>query len=271
MRKARHIDAVYTQTEGEATCFILGGVWFPPGLDVVGKRRYAETHYHGIRNAIMREPRGHNDLYGAIVAPAHDEGGHAAPLWMDGEGFADMCGHGTIALATVLTASGVVKSSDDPVTKVHIETVAGPIVAEVHSSGDEVDWCRFQNVPAYLAARDILVELPEIGTLRVDIAFGGVFFALVEWTRNEPKIGPDNASYFGRLGTLVKQAINAKFRAEHPVNKQLCGLDMVTFYHEAGRPDALYRCVHTYRNGKTDRSPGGTGTSAMMAMLEGRG
>src|SRR5262249_43970595 len=131
--------------------------------------------------------------------------------------------------------------------------------------------CRFENVPAFVAEQDVPVELPEFGTLRADVAFGGNYFGIIRWDRARLPITPENGSRFARLGVIAKQQLREKLSLQHPTQRHITELDLVTFYHEPTRPEARYRCVHVFSDGKMDRSPGGTGTSAMMAMLEARG
>src|SRR5690606_24519289 len=131
--------------------------------------------------------------------------------------------------------------------------------------------CRFHNVPAFLERTDIAVDLGEYGTAHADIAFGGNFFGLVKWDRSNAKIAPENASVFRRVGMAVKNQLNSKLKIAHPTNPYSDKIDVVTFYHEADSDDAMYRNIHVFADGQVGRSTGGTGVSAMLAMLEGRG
>ena len=115
------------------------------------------------------------------------------------------------------------------------------------------------------------IELPEFGEVKADIVFGGNYFAIIEWPHPKWKITPENGSFFSRLGILAKKLIREKVKLQHPTQRHITQLDFITFYHEPTNPEALYRNVHVFSDGKLDRSPGGTGTSAMMAMLEARG
>jgi len=134
-----------------------------------------------------------------------------------------------------------------------------------------VEWCRFENVPAFVAERDVPIELPGYGALKADISFGGNYFAQVDWRGRTPMIAPENGSFFSTLGQLVKQQINAKVKLRHPVLSHLTELNYITFYQEPTLPGARYKCVHVFSAGQLDRSPGGTGTCAMMALYEARG
>jgi proline racemase len=192
-------------------------------------------------------------------------------LWIDGERFVEMCGHGTIALSMVMVSHRLVHAVHDQTTTIRFETPAGRVTSEVHSSNGQVEWTRFENVPAFVLAQDVPIELPGYGELNADICFGGNFFAIVRWPDKERTIAPENGSLLSEMGQLVKSQINAKMNVQHPTESHIQGLHFCTFWHEPSRGDSLYRNVHVFSDGKLDRSPGGTGTSAMMAMFEARG
>jgi proline racemase len=270
MLKNRFIDVIYTHTEGEPTCIVPGGIPYPAGTDILAKRRFVEERYDWLRRALMREPRGHKDMFGVFVTPPSSPDADAGMIWMDGEQYMHMCGHGTIGLSMALVAGGFVPALESP-ARIRYETTAGRVTAEVGHTAGQVDWCRFENVPAFVAAQDVPVELPELGTLRADVAFGGNYFGIIKWDRRSFPIVPENGNRFSRLGTLAKAQLREKLSLRHPTQPHITQLDLVTFYHEPTRPEARYRCVHVFSDGKMDRSPGGTGTSAMMAMLEARG
>ena len=270
MLKTRFVDVIYTHTEGEPTCIVHAGISYPLGSDILAKRRFLETRYDWLRRALMREPRGHKDMYGVFVTPPSEPDADAGMIWMDGEHFMHMCGHGTIGLSMALVACGLVPAAGSP-ERIRYETTAGRVTAEVAHSKGEVEWCRFENVPAFVAEQDVPVELPEFGTLRADVVFGGNYFGIIQWDRARLPICPENGSRFVQLGVIAKEQLRKKVSLQHPTQRHITELDLVTFYHESTRPDAFYRCVHVFSDGKMDRSPGGTGTSAMMAMFEARG
>jgi proline racemase len=270
MLKTRSVDVIYTHTEGEPTCIVHGGITYPFGGDILDKRRFLETRYDWLRRALMREPRGHKDMFGVFVTPPSSPDADAGMIWMDGEQYLHMCGHGTIGLSMAMVAGGLLPAGDSP-ARIRYETTAGRVTAEVAHSAGAVEWCRFENVPAFVAEQDVPVELPEFGTVRADVAFGGNYFGIIRWDRSRLAIGPENGSAFSRLGVIAKRQLREKLRLRHPTQPHITELDLVTFYHEATRPEAFYRCVHVFSDGKMDRSPGGTGTSAMMAMFEARG
>ncbi len=265
------LDVIYTHTEGEPTCIIHSGIPYPPGLDILAQRQYLQENYDHVRTSLMREPRGHQNMFGVFVTPPFAPDADAGMLWVDGERFVEMCGHGTIALAMVMVSHRLVRRVETPITTIRFETPAGRVTAEVKSANGRVEWTRFENVPAFVFAQDMPVELPGYGGLKADVVFGGNFFAIVRWPDKEKPISPENGSLFSEMGLHVKKQINERLSVRHPVETHIQGVHFCTFWHEPTRPDSLYRNVHVFSDGKLDRSPGGTGTSAMMGMFEARG
>ncbi len=249
---------VNEDTEGEPTCIVHSGITYPFGSDILEKRQFLEQQYDWLRMALTREPRGHNDMFGVFVTPPSGPDADAGMIWMDGDRFVDMCGHGTIALGMAMVATGLHRSTHRPDT-IRFETTAGPVVATVESEGDRVLSTCFENVPAFVAAQNIPVELPEIGKLVADVSFGGNFFAQIDLSRTPIKIRPENGSRLRELGLLAREQVNKQVDIRHPIHSHIERVPFVTFYHEPERADSLYRCVHVFSDGKLDRSPGARG------------
>lgn len=272
MHNQQFIDVIYTHTEGEPTCIIHSGIRYPYGGDILAKRAYLQQHHDQVRTSLMREPRGHKHMFGVFLTPPSDAEHDAGMLWIDGERFVDMCGHGTIALSMAMVSHRLAPPPQaDGITTIRFETTAGTVVSRVKADADRVHWTRFENVPAFVLEQDIPVEVPGLGTLKADLVFGGNFFAIIRVPSDQQPIGPENGSYFSHAGQVVKDELNRRLDIRHPVQSHIQGLNFVTFWHEGSRPDSLYRNVHVFSDGKLDRSPGGTGTSAMMAMFHARG
>ncbi|HAR53182.1 proline racemase family protein [Roseovarius nubinhibens] len=272
MNKNRFIDVIYTHTDGEPTCIIPpDAIPYPHGLDIRGKRDFIRENYDYVRTGLLREPRGHHDMVGVFVTPPSSPEFDAGMLWCDGDDFMEMCGHGTIALSMAMIAHGMVHSGETDVAKIRFETPPGPVTSEVGFENGQVAWTRFQNVPAFVLEADVPVTLPEVGEVPCDICFGGNFFAVLKWPYPNRPIGPENGKMLSEMGVMVKDQINAKMTVQHPTESQIKGLNFTTFWQEPDHPDSLYRNVHVFSDGKLDRSPGGTGTSMMMAYFERRG
>ncbi|WP_246702609.1 proline racemase family protein [Starkeya sp. ORNL1] len=271
MRKQDIFDVVYTHTEGEPLCIIHSGIPYPAGSTILEKRAFLEANYDWVRQALMREPRGHKDMFGVFLTPPSSPDYDAGLIYIDGTQYSHMCGHGTIAVAMAMVALGMVRRNPDGVTTIRFETTAGLVLAEVGSEGDEVLWTRFENVPAYVAAQDVPFELPGIGPLKADIVWGGNYFGIIDLRGTSLRISPENGSVLSRYGIMAREQIRQRVNIQHPTAGHINNFNFVTFWHEPTIEGAFYKNVHVFSAGQLDRSPGGTGTSAMMAMFEARG
>jgi proline racemase len=270
MRQQDVFDVIYTHTEGEPLCIIHSGIPYPAGSDILEKRRFLEQHYDWLRCALMREPRGHKDMFGVFLTPPSSAEYDAGLIYIDGTQYSHMCGHGTIAVAMAMVALGLVRRGENGHTMIRFETTAGLVVAEVASEGAEVQWTRFENVPAYVAAQDVPFELPGVGQLKADIAWGGNYFGIIDLRGTSLRISPENGTELSRLGIIAREQLREKVAIQHPASKHINNFNFVTFWHEPTIEGAFYKNVHVFSAGQLDRSPGGTGTSAMMAMFEAR-
>jgi len=271
MRVQDVYNVIYTHTEGEPLCIIHSGIPYPAGSSILEKRVFLEENYDWLRKALMREPRGHADMFGVFLTPPSSTDFDAGLIYIDGKEYSHMCGHGTIAVAMAMVAHGMVPRSPDGLTKIRFETTAGLVVAEVAHEGDRVLWTRFENVPAYVAEQDIEFELPGYGPLKADLVWGGNYFGIIDLRGTSLRIAPENGSELSRMGLIARDAIRAKVKVQHPTEGHINNLNFVTFWHEPTIEGCLYKNVHVFSAGQLDRSPGGTGTSAMMAYFEKRG
>lgn len=271
MRKQDTFDVIYTHTEGEPLCIIHSGIPYPAGFSINEKRAFLEEKYDWLRMALMREPRGHKDMFGVFLTPPSSPEFDAGLIYIDGTEYSHMCGHGTIAVSMAMVALGLVPRGKNGMTTIRFETTAGLVVSEVASEGDDVLWTRFENVPAYVAEQDVLVNLPGYGDVTADIVWGGNYFGIIDLSATKLRISPENGTELARLGILARDQINAQKRIQHPTQAHVNNLNFVTFWHAPTIEGALYKNVHVFSAGQLDRSPGGTGTSAMMAMFEARG
>ncbi len=270
MKRVKTIDVIYTHTLGEPTCIISSGVRYPPSSSILEKRKFLEEHYDWLRKALMCEPRGHNDMFGVFLTPPSSNDVDAGMIWIDGYTYSHMCGHGTIALSMAMVATGLFPANGNT-TAIRFETTAGLVIAEVESNETGVVSSKFQNVPAFLQEKDIPLDVPGLGNVKADIVFGGNYFGVIDVSNTDLRICPENGVRLKAVGLAAREQIIQKYRVAHPTESHITGLNFVTLYHAGSTPEICYRNVHVFSKGQLDRSPGGTGTSSMMAMLEARG
>lgn len=271
MLKQDIFDVIYTHTEGEPLCIIHSGIPYPTGTTVLEKRQFLIDHYDWLRKSLMREPRGHNDMFGVFLTPPSSPEYDAGLIYIDGLTYSHMCGHGTIAVAMVMVALGMVARSPTGKTTIRFETTAGLVTAEVDSVGDQIISTKFENVPAYVEAQDIPIDLPTYGEVKADIVWGGNYFGIIDLSNTDLRISPDNGTELIKMGLIARGQINQQYKIQHPTQKHINDLNFITFWHQPTLEGAFYKNVHVFSAGQLDRSPGGTGTSAMMAMFEARG
>jgi proline racemase len=269
MRAARCFSAVDSHTEGMPTRVITGGVPALPGATMLERKLHFEQHLDDLRLLLMHEPRGHSAMSGAILQPPLRPDADWGVLFIEVSGLLPMCGHGTIGVATVLVETGMVEVTE-PETIVRLDTPAGLVVARVAVQDGRARSVTLRNVPAFLAARDRVVEVDGWGTIPYDMAFGGNFYAIVDAATAGVRVDPAQAERLVACGADIMAAIDALDRPVHPADPRIAGCRHVVL-HEPGRDGAHARAATSIHPGWLDRSPCGTGTSARLAALHARG
>lgn len=270
MKFIKSIHAVDSHTAGEATRVVVGGVPKIPGKSMPEKKQWLEDNLDYLRTAIMLEPRGHKDMFGSILTqPTVDEADYGI-IFMDGGGYLNMCGHGTIGAMTVAVETGMVPVTE-PVTKVVQEAPAGLIHGQVFVEDGKAKKVSFTNVPAFLYKKDQEVELPGYGKIRFDISFGGSFFAIVKAEQVGLEIVPENAAKLQDLGIQLRDIINKEIPVKHPELPHIHSVDLVEWWSKTETKGATLKNCVVFGQGQVDRSPCGTGTSAKMATLFAKG
>ncbi|WP_160006065.1 proline racemase family protein [Rhizobium sp. 18055] len=264
-------DVLYTHTEGEPLCIVHSGINYPAATTILQKWQYLKDNYDWLRLALMREPRGHKDMVGVFVTPPSEPGYDAGLIYMDATDYQFMCGHGTIAIAMAMVARGMVKRAVDGITTIRFETLAGPVTAKVEARDGRVLSTEFQNVPAYVAYKDIDFDLPGLGKLRADVVWGGNYFAVIDIRDTKLRISPETGKDLIHYGILARDQLRKLVQPQHPTEKHVKSLDFVTFWHDPTVEGAMYKNVHVFGVGQLDRAPGGTAMSGMLALLESRG
>ncbi len=257
-------EAVDSHTEGMPTRVITAGVDPIPGATMLERKLHFEAEMDDLRLLLMREPRGHSAMSGAILQPPTRDDADWGVLFIEVSGCLPMCGHGTIGVATVLVETGMVDVRE-PETVVRLDTPAGLVEARVAVEGGRARAVTLRNVPSFLLERD-----RRVGDLVCDIAFGGNFYALVAAADAGVEIDPARAPELIDRGAQIMDAINASGAPVHPENPEIAGCRHVVF-HAPGTDGAHARSATSIHPGWLDRSPCGTGTSARMAALHARG
>jgi proline racemase len=269
MRAARYFAAVDSHTEGMPTRVVTGGVGPIPGATMLERRAHFLAHMDDLRLLLMREPRGHGAMSGAILQPPTRDDADWGVLFIEVSGCLPMCGHGTIGVATVLVETGMVDVRE-PETVVRLDVPAGLVEARVAVEGGRARAVTLRNVPSFLHARDRSVAVDGLGDVAYDMAFGGNFYAIVDAAAVGLSVDPARSDELVEGGRAVMAAIDAADRPVHPEDPRIAGCHHVVF-HEPGRDGAHARAATSIHPGWLDRSPCGTGTSARMAQLHARG
>ncbi|HGM3507255.1 TPA: proline racemase [Clostridioides difficile] len=270
MKFSRSIQAIDSHTAGEATRIVVGGIPNIKGNSMPEKKAYLEENLDYLRTAIMLEPRGHNDMFGSVMTQPCCPDADFGIIFMDGGGYLNMCGHGTIGAMTAAIETGVVPAVE-PITHVVMEAPAGIIRGDVTVVDGKAKEVSFLNVPAFLYKEGVEVDLPGVGTVKFDISFGGSFFAIIHASQLGLKIEPQNAGKLTELAMKLRDIINEKIEIQHPTLAHIKTVDLVEIYDEPTHPEATYKNVVIFGQGQVDRSPCGTGTSAKLATLHAKG
>ncbi|MDR0880313.1 MAG: proline racemase [Clostridioides sp.] len=270
MKFSKSIQAIDSHTAGEATRIVVGGLPNIKGNSMPEKKAYLEEHYDHIRTGIMLEPRGHNDMFGSVMTQPTNQDADFGIIFMDGGGYLNMCGHGTIGAMTVAVENGIVPAVE-PITNVLMEAPAGMIKGEVSVVDGKAKSVSFLNVPAFLYKEGVEVDLPGVGMVKFDISFGGSFFAIIHADQLGLKILPENAAKLTELTMQLRDIINETIEIQHPTLEHIKTVDLVEVYDEPTNPEATFKNVVIFGQGQVDRSPCGTGTSAKLATLYSKG
>jgi proline racemase len=267
---AEVIRTIDVHAAGEPLRVIVEGLPPLPGASMLEKRRYAQEHLETLRRRLMWEPRGHADMYGAIITDPVTSGSDCGVLFMHNDGFSTMCGHGIIGLARVLVETGTVAAGESPTT-IRIDTPAGLVVARATHQGGTVRRVAFENVPSFVYRRGLEVRLPGIGETVCDIAFGGAYYAFCEASDFGLSLEPSQHDRLIEVGRLVKQAVLEQTSIVDPVADDLGFLYGVIFTGPPAEESHHSRHVCIFAEGEVDRSPTGTGVSGRVALLHDAG
>ncbi len=260
------IDA---HTCGNPVRLVAGGGPLLDGENMQQRRLHFLQEYDWIRKGLMFEPRGHDMMSGSILYPPADPAHDMGVLFIETSGCLPMCGHGTIGTVTIAIEQGLIIPKRPGLLQ--LETPAGLVKVDYRQKGSKVVAVKLTNVTSYLAARDLDVECPDLGQLRVDVAYGGNFYAIVDVQENFKGIEKYSAADLIRWSPAIRQRLNEQRRFVHPLDSNINGLSHLLWTGKPLSQEADARNAVFYGNKAIDRSPCGTGTSARMAQWAAKG
>ncbi|MBV9442914.1 MAG: proline racemase family protein [Acidobacteriaceae bacterium] len=276
------ISAVDAHACGEPGRVITGGIPDVPGNTMFEKKTYLETHMDALRLCMLREPRGYPAANcNLLLPPTHPEA-DAGFVIMEQTEYPPMSGSNTICVVTVLLETGIVKATE-PVTHLKLDTPAGLISVDAAVQNGKVKSVTFRNVPAFATHLDAAVEVPDLGTVSVDVAYGGMFYVIAEAAPLGLRLTPDEARDIVRIAEMIKAAAREQLPVSHPDNPGIQGITIAQLSGPSSQPGVdrknavvvstgtLDCCRPQSWTGALDRSPCGTGTCAKMATLHARG
>ncbi len=267
---ARHsFHCIDGHTCGNPVRLVAGGGPLLNGSTMMERRADFLAHHDWIRTGLMFEPRGHDMMSGSILYPPTRPDCDVGILFIETSGCLPMCGHGTIGTVTMAIEHGLIRPKTPGV--VMLDTPAGPVKAEYRLEGEHVEEVRITNVPSFLFAEGLEVECPDLGPLKVDVAYGGNFYAIVEAQDNFRDMADYNAGQFIAWSPVMRRRLNERYSFVHPENPAINRLTHIMWTGAARAPGAHARNAVFYGDKAIDRSPCGTGTSARMAQLAAKG
>ena len=260
------IDA---HTCGNPVRVVAAGGPILPHVPMAEKREIFVRDHDWVRRALMFEPRGHDVMSGAILYPSTRADCDMGVLFIEVSGCLPMCGHGTIGTVTAAIEAGLVVPREPG--RLAIETPAGRIAVEYVQQGQFVEQVRLFNVASYLHAAGVAIEVPGMGTLTIDLAYGGNYYAIVEPQADWAGLDTMSADAIMRLSPAVRRAAQDKLAPVHPEDARIGGVSHVMWCGKPRHPGADARNAVFYGDKAIDRSPCGTGSSARMAQLAAKG
>ena len=267
---ARHsFHIIDGHTCGNPVRLVSGGGPLLDGSTMMERRAHFLAEFDWIRTGLMFEPRGHDMMSGSILYPPTRPDCDIAILFIETSGCLPMCGHGTIGTVTMAIEHGLVKPRTPGLLR--LDTPAGLVLAEYRQEGEYVEEVRITNVPSFLYAEGLTADVPGLGEIIVDVAYGGNFYAIVEPQENFRDIANHTAGELIGWSPVLRRLLNEKYTFEHPENPGINRLSHILWTGAPTHPEADARNAVFYGDKAIDRSPCGTGTSARMAQRHAKG
>jgi 4-hydroxyproline epimerase len=256
-------------TAGNPVRLVAGGAPWLAGNSMSERRQDFLARFDWIRRGLVYEPRGHDMMSGGFLYPPFDPAHDAAILFIETSGCLPMCGHGTIGMITFAIEYGLIRPRTPG--RLSVEVPAGVIGIEYTTAGDKVTSVTIRNVASYIAARGVRIDVPELGPLSVDVAYGGNFYAIIEPQSGYRGIDELGAARILSLSPVVRSLMRAALEPVHPLDPTIRGVSHVMWTDKPKSTGAHGRNAVFYGDRAIDRSPCGTGTSARLAHLAGTG
>nr|WKN35391.1 4-hydroxyproline epimerase [Tunicatimonas sp. TK19036] len=260
------IDA---HTCGNPVRLVAGGAPMLKGYSMSERRQHFLQEYDWIRKALMFEPRGHDMMSGSILYPPVDPANDIGVLFIETSGCLPMCGHGTIGTVTIAIEEGLVTPQIPG--QLRLETPAGLVNISYQQEEDKVTSVKLTNIASYLAAENLEVLCPDLGPLRIDVSYGGNFYAIVDMQENYRGMEAYAAESLLRWSPVLRKQLNERYQFVHPEDATIQGLSHILWTGTPVSPTATARNAVFYGDKALDRSPCGTGTSARMAQWFAKG
>lgn len=264
------IQTIDAHTGGEPLRIVISGYPQLKGETLLKKRADAQQNHDAVRQALMWEPRGHADMYGAIIVEPDTADAHFGVIFIQNEGYSTGCGHAVIALTKALIETGLIPMTE-PETEVRMDVPSGFIRSFAKVENGRVTGVRFQNVPSFVQQLDAIVDIPGLGKIKYDLAFGGAFYAFVDMARVGLDCTKKSHDALIEAGRKIKYAVMNTVEMDHPSESDMNFLYGTIFTGPSVDPKNHSRNVCIFAEGEVDRSPTGTGVSARAAIHYARG
>ena len=270
MRWQRRVSVVDAHAEGEVGRVITGGVPEVPGATMFDKKRHLETCDDSLRRFVLFEPRGGAAMSANLILPPTVAEADLGLIVMESTDYPAMSGSNAMCVTTVALETGIVPMQE-PETRLVLDTPAGLVPVTARCRDGKCESVTLDMVPSFLVAADVALEVPGVGRVSADIAYGGAFFAIVNGADVGLTMAPEEARAMVDLGEAIKAAADARVAPVHPENPEIRGVTFTLFGGSPSGPDGARKSAVVISPGRLDRSPCGTGTSARLAALVAKG
>lgn len=270
MQWSRSISVIGAHAEGEIGRVVTGGVLDPPGATMREKLRWLNREGDHIRRFCLFEPRGAAQMTVNLLTSPCDPGADIGFIPMQGDESHAMSGSNAICVTTVLLETGMLEMRE-PETLVTLDTAAGLVEARARCAGGKVDAVALTLFPSFAERLDAALPVPGLGEIRIDVAFGGVFYVIVDAAQLGLGLAPENARDLVDLGNRIKAAATARIHVQHPTIEEFDRIEFCMFTGSNAAAEKIYDNATIMPPGRLDRSPCGTGTAARLAVMHARG